>query len=136
MQVRALKEEDYDQILVKWWRQWRWTPPAREMLPDNGRGGFIIYDGDVPVVAGFLYQTNSKMAWVEWVISDFDYKDKDKRKEAISMLLAYLEGLAKAMGKKALYSLLKSKPLIEAYKLAGYESTETGYTEMIKRIWE
>lgn len=134
MQVRKLKKEDYDNILVKWWRQWRWVPPVREILPEDGTAGFIIYDDDIPVVAGFLYDTNSKIAWVEWVISNFDYKDRKKRKEAINTLLVYLEALAKAKDKKVCYSLLKSQGLIEAYKENGYIVSESGYKEMIKVI--
>lgn len=134
MTVRRLKEEDYE-LLKTWWRKWRWTPPVKEILPDNGTGGFIVYDGDIPVVAGFLYDTNSKIAWIEWVISSFDYKDKQGRDDAIKMLLIYLEALAKAKDKKVLYSLLKSKSLIEKYKEMGFSATESGYTEMIK-TWQ
>lgn len=133
MQVRQLKREDYDMLCV-WWRKWRWTPPVRSILPNEGTAGFIVYDEETPVVAGFLYDTNSSIAWVEWVISNFDYKDKKGRKEAIDMLLTYLEALAKVKGKKICYSLLKSKSLIEAYAKNGYIPSETGYTEMIKAI--
>lgn len=133
MTVRKLKEEDYE-TLKEWWRKWRWTPPVKEILPDNGTAGFIVYDGETPVVAGFLYDTNSAIAWVEWVVSNFDYKNKEGRKEAISTLLIYLEALAKVKGKKVCYSLLKSDPLIKLYKEAGYNPTTTGYTEMLKLI--
>ena len=133
MTVRQLKKEDYEMLCV-WWRKWRWTPPVREVLPNEGTAGFIVYDENTPVVAGFLYDTNSSISWVEWVVSNFDYKDKKGRKEAISTLLIYLEALAKAKGKKICYSLLKSKSLIEAYKEQGYSLAETGYTEMIKAI--
>jgi hypothetical protein len=133
MTVRKLKEEDYETLKI-WWRKWRWTPPVKEILPDNGTAGFIVYDEDTPVVAGFLYDTNSSIAWVEWVVSNFDYRDKEGRNEAISTLLVYLEALAKVKGKKVCYSLLKSKSLIEAYKEQGYIPSETGYTEMIKTI--
>lgn len=133
MQVRKLKTEDYDTLAV-WWRKWRWTPPVREILPENGTAGFIVYDGPVPVVAGFLYDTNSSIAWVEWVVSNFDYKDKEGRKEAIQTLLIYLEALAKAKNKKVCYSLLKSKSLINTYKEIGYSASDSGYTEMIKVI--
>jgi len=133
MQVRKLKEEDYETLCL-WWRKWRWTPPIKDILPENGTAGFIVYDGEVPVVAGFLYDTNSKIAWVEWVVSNFDYKDRDGRKEAIQTLLIYLEALAKAKDKKVCYSLLKSKGLIEAYQEQGYQISESGYKEMIKVI--
>ena len=133
MIVRKLKEEDYE-ILKVWWRKWRWAPPIKEVLPDNGTGGFIVYHEGTPVCAGFLYDTNSSIAWVEWVVSNFDFKDREKRKEALQTLLIYLEALAKAKEKKICYSLLKSKSLIELYSEAGYQSAETGYTEIIKVI--
>ena len=59
LNIIPLKESDYDNILCGWWTDWRWTPPSRDFLPDNGKGGFIVYDGDIPVCAGFMYDTNS-----------------------------------------------------------------------------
>ena len=62
--IRELNETDYDDILVDWWLQWGWVPPQRDFLPNNGKGGIIIYDDETPVCAGFMYLTNSKVAWV------------------------------------------------------------------------
>ena len=59
--VRELNETDYESILVKWWKDWRWTPPPKDFLPDNAKGGFIVYDKDIPVCAGYIYVTNSKV---------------------------------------------------------------------------
>ena len=58
--VRPLIAEDYDKTLRQWWFDWRWTPPSRDFLPENGEGGFIVYDEETPVCAGFMYETNSK----------------------------------------------------------------------------
>ena len=60
MEVRKLNSEDYDSILVKWWKDWRWTAPPKDFLPNNGEGGFIVYDKGTPVCAGYMYVTNSK----------------------------------------------------------------------------
>ena len=73
LKVRTLKDSDYDNILVKWWKDWRWTPPSKEFLPENGKGGYIVYDNDIPVCAGFMYLTNSKAVWCDWIISNFKY---------------------------------------------------------------
>jgi len=81
LNILALKENDYEDILCKWWRDWRWNPPKRDFLPENGTGGFIVYDGDVPVCAGFMYTTNSKAAWCDWIISNMEYKDRKKEKK-------------------------------------------------------
>lgn len=136
MNVRKLVETDYDEILTGWWKDWKWTPPEREMLPENGTGGFIIFDEDIPVCAGFLYNTNSNIAWVEFVVSNFNYKDRKKRKWAFTLLLSYLENLSTSIGKKYLYSILKSDSLIKTYEQLGYVKGDNKYQEMIKITWQ
>lgn len=136
MHIRKLNETDYEDILLKWWKDWRWVAPQKDMLPENGSGGFIVYDEDVPVCAGFLYNTNSGIAWCEFVVSNFEYKDRDKRKKALLLLLDTLEQVALSLGKKYLYSVLKSHGLINTYETAGYVKGDKGYQEMIKLIWQ
>ena len=81
--VRYLNKDDYDNILVGWWKSWRWTPPAREMLPQDGTGGVMVSVDGVDVCAGFMYYTNSKTVWIEYIVSNPEFKDRPKRKEAI-----------------------------------------------------
>eukprot|EP01050_Picozoa_sp_SAG11_P037920 SAG11_NODE_15206_length_585_cov_1.479424_2_plen_83_part_01 len=76
-----LQHEDYDNILKGWWKDWGWEAPSRDFLPQDGQGGIMVWDGDTPVCAGFLYNTNSKVAWVDWIISNKEYKES--RKEAL-----------------------------------------------------
>jgi len=65
--ARRLTEKDYNTI-VEWWKSWpEWEPLSQEMLPENGTGGIIIEKEGEPIVAGFLYGTNSKIAWMEWI---------------------------------------------------------------------
>ena len=84
--IRLLNESDYDNTLVKWWQDWRWQAPPKEMLPNNGLGGFMISKEDVNICAGFAYFTNSGIAFCEFIVSNFEYKDKD-RHEAIELLI-------------------------------------------------
>jgi len=53
-------------------------------------GGYMVYDGEIPVCAGFVYVTNSKVGWCDWIISNFNYKDKVKRKEGLKKLISSL----------------------------------------------
>ena len=66
--IKQLEEGDYEKILVNWWNDWGWEPPKKDFLPEDGKGGMIIYDGDIPVCAGFIYVTNSKVAWVQALV--------------------------------------------------------------------
>ena len=59
LQVRKLEETDWE-TLVKWWDSWpEWVNPTKGFLPDNGTGGLMVYKENTPIVAGFLYFTNS-----------------------------------------------------------------------------
>ena len=94
MDIRQLTEEDYDNTLLKWWDQWGFTPPSKSNLPNNGTGGIILSINDTPVCAGFLYETNSGMAWCEFIVTNKEYKESD-RPAAIVKLIESLTILAK-----------------------------------------
>jgi len=134
MIIRKLIESDYDEILVDWWKSWRWTPPSRDFLPENGQGGFIVYDGDTPVCAGFNYLTNSRVGWCEFIISNFDYKEKEKRKDAITILINTIDEVLKISGCKYVFTSVKNKSLTETYKELGYTEGSSNSLEMVKEL--
>ena len=127
--IQPLKEDDYDKVLVKWWKDWRWTPPAKDFLPDKG---YMVYCNDRPVCAGYMYVTNSKVVLLEWIVSNFEVKNKETRKEALLMLIEFVTSVARGIEKKYVYSLLKSPSLIKIYEELGYIKGEGNGQEMIK----
>jgi hypothetical protein len=96
----------------------------------------MVCDEDYPVVAGFLYVTNSSVAWLEFIVSNMEYKHKENRKQAVKLLILTLEQLAKINGKKYIYSTLKSEPLIKSYLECGFVKGTSNSQEMIKIIWQ
>lgn len=132
--IRELNETDYDDILVGWWKQWGWEAPQRDFLPNDGKGGIIIYDDETPICAGFMYLTNSKVAWVDWIISNKEYTKKPQRKDAIKLLVSALTDICKKTGSKYVYALIKNTSLIETYEQLGYIKGDTYNSEMIKLL--
>lgn len=132
--IKRLTDGDYDNILVSWWNDWRWTPPTKDFLPDNGTGGFIVYDGEVPVCAGFAYITNSKVAWVDWIISNKNYTDRVGRRAAIRFLIDSLTDICESVGSKYVYALIKNQHLIKVYEGLGYVKGDSYTSEMIKTL--
>lgn len=129
--IKPLTNDDYDNILCVWWKDWRWTAPVKDFLPETG---YMVYYNDEPICAAYMYITNSDVVLLEWVISNFKFKNKTIRKEALYMLIETITSLSSNLGKKYIYSLLKNKPLIELYKELGYIQGESNATEMIKKI--
>ena len=131
LNIKPLTAADCDEILCEWWKDWRWTPPAKDFLPETG---YMIYYNDEPICAGYVYMTNSNVVLLEWIISNFKFKNKEIRKEALLMLIQTITSLAEGLGKKYIYSLLKNQPLIELYKKLGYLEGDSNATEMIKKL--
>jgi len=130
--ARKLTDNDYE-LLVSWWKWWRWTPIPKNFLPDNGTGGIMIEKDNTPVVAGFIYYTNSDAVVVEWIISNPDYKDKN-RKQAVEVLLNTIEKVCKKQGKQYMFSIGRSKQLVETHKKLGWVVDEKPSYEIVKII--
>ena len=130
--IRELQDTDYEDILVGWWQQWGWEPPQKDFLPNNGKGGIIVYDDETPVCAGYMYLTNSKVAWVDWIISNKEYTKKPQRKDAIKLLVSALTEICKNTGSKYVYALIKNQSLIGTYEELGYIKGDSYTSEMIK----
>lgn len=133
MNIRRLTESDWD-TLVSWWDAWdEWAAPPKEFLPDNGTGGFMVESDDIPIVAGFVYMTNSKAALLEWIISNPDYRNDD-RKQAVELLITAVERVLKDHGIKFIFSIGRNKHLIETHKKLGWTVDETPSHEIVKTI--
>ena len=130
--IRKLNPTDYDNTLVGWWKDWGWDAPAKDFLPDDGEGGLLVLDEDIPVCAGFIYITNSKVAWVDWIISNKNYTNKKKKHSAVGLLVESLTNTCRNNGNKYTYALIKHDGLIKTYENLGYTKGDTYTQEMIK----
>lgn len=132
MEIRLIQDSDYEQYIVPFWNSWNSTPPPKDFLPDIG---FIVFDKDIAVAAGYVYITNSKTCWIEWVCSDKNYTYRKNRKFALLLLLDTLTNICINGGYKYIFAVIKSDPLIKVYEKAGFVKGGTG-TEMFKKINE
>ena len=133
LNIRRLEESDWD-TLVSWWDEWpEWTAPPKDFLPDNGKGGFMVQNNDTPIVAGFLYKTNSKGVLLEWIISNPNYKEED-RQVAIELLINGAENVSKELGYKYMFSIGRNKHLIETHKKLKWTVDKNPSHELIKNI--
>ena len=133
LNIRMLKDSDWN-TLVSWWDNWPdWQNPPKDFLPDNGKGGFMVEKNNQPIVAGFLYITNSKAALLEWIVSNPEYRDDD-RKQAIELLIEGAENVCKKQGIKYVFSIGRNKSLIEIHKNLGYQVDENPSHEITKKL--
>jgi len=133
MKVRSLKQDDYN-TLKEWWSFWRFPAPSLFILPDYGLGGIMIQNDDNEDLAcGFIYDTNSHIAWVEYIVSNPKANKKD-REEGVLKLLEELSLECSKRGYKVIFSSLKHEGLINKYIQSGFEIGTKGTSELIKLI--
>jgi hypothetical protein len=130
LQYRQLTENDYQEFLVKWWTDNRFTPPPIDFLPNNGKDGIVVFDADTKtnVAAGFIYITNSEVAWIEFIVSNFEVKDKQLRKQSIEFLI---NQLVVSSNKKYFFTSIKNPSLIKHFTNSGFIIGSQNTTELI-----
>ena len=133
LNIRALEAQDWE-TLETWWKSWKdWTPPPKDFTPNHGTGGFMVYKEDKPIVAGFVYLTNSKVSYLELIVSDPEYREDD-RIDAIKLLITESEEFVKSMGYKYFLTIGRHKNLIETHKKLGWKTDKENSIELIKNL--
>jgi hypothetical protein len=132
MNTRTLTESDYE-ILTNWWKAWGWPILVKDMLPDNGTGGIMVENKGENIVAGFLYWSNSKLVWLDWIISN-PKVSRDIRQEAIKKLILTAERMTKEAGSKYMMSISRSNSLLKTHEQMGWNVDKTPSHEMVKII--
>jgi hypothetical protein len=131
LNTRRITEKDWS-MLCSWWKGHNWPIPNNDALPENGTGGIIIEENNKPVIAGFIFKTNSKGCWLEFIISDPDYKDD--RTHIIDKLIDDAEKIAIDMGFKYMLFIGKSNGIRKSMRNKGWlEDPQPSY-ELMKKI--
>ena len=130
--LRSLTEEDYE-VICDWWTKWEWPVLPKELLPQDGLGGFMVEKNKKPIVAGFVYLTNSKGAWFDYIVSDPSYREND-RNHAVELLISGAEQFCVDLGIKTILHIGRSKGLINKFNKLGWFVDKTPSYEIMKRI--
>ncbi len=122
--IRKIELEDYKYI-NKWWVEQGFQPVSVEVLPMNGLGGLIV-EKEKPIAAAYLYLTNSKMGYIDNLISDPKYISKD-RFDVILELMAACKKMAEDVGCLDMWAITNNRGILKRCKTLGYNVTETNY---------
>jgi hypothetical protein len=129
--VNKLQEEDYNKF-VNWWIFMRFPVPPKESLPNNGLGGIKLTDENgIDCCVGYLFETNSNLAWLEFIVANPNIKDNDIRHKMLVELIATLTLQARNKGFKAVFASISNENLIKKYLEVGYIASKIKTTELI-----
>lgn len=116
--IRNIKEEDY-RYINKWWKNMHLPIPKPILLPENGLGGLII-EKEKPIAAAYIYLTNSTMGYIDYLISDPEYRSRDKYKLLEKLIRNCVEH-CKSLGFKVVWAMVQNKHLINMCLDGGWE---------------
>ena len=123
--IRPIKEEDYV-FINEWWKDIGKAPPPRNLLPENGLHGLMACKGGRPIVCNYIYLTNSKFAYSDYMISDTNYKGRD-RYDIVLELMNMSIGAAWELGYEDFWFITKSKGMLKRCKALGVKVSEDPY---------
>ncbi len=121
--------EVYVSTIKKWWFTRRNLVLPTETMSDYG---FMVLSDDRPVCAMFFYPTiGCDMALLGWPIASVE-TDVGMRKQALELLVAACENLAKTLGYKVLVSYASTGAMKENMATFGYLVGDTNCDNYIK----
>jgi len=98
----CLNEPDYH-LVIKWLTSWKFEALPRNMLSEYGA---IVSKDGVDLCSGWLYQSDSKIAWIEWVVINKE-APKNLRNGCVDFLYDTLFSKAKELGFDVVMSFVK-----------------------------
>lgn len=129
MDIRPYTDKDYE-TLAFWWTVHKWPAVPKEALPSTG---LVVSGPDGPICAGFIYQTDSTIAWLEWVVAK-PLCDRILRSNALDQLIPALLAEAHKLGKLQVFSSVHHPALLKRYKKFGAIEAENSMTNVIWRL--
>jgi len=130
MQARYFEvSKDYATI-ANWWNGHNWPIVAPDFLP---KLGLIIEDEEHKYCCGWLYRTDSLIAWVEFIVSNPKAPMK-KRSEAINLLIEELLQKARQMGYGCVFTSVSQKGLMRRFAKQGFVVGDTNITQMTRKF--
>lgn len=131
MKAVSYQEAEHYELICSWWTVHKWPQIPSNHLPKTG---FVIYDlANEPIIAGFVYKTDSAFGLFEFIVSNPN-KHGLIRDMALEQLTSAVVKYSKGAGIKSLFSSVINPSLIKKLVSNGFQVTDTSMTNLIRRI--
>lgn len=128
MRIRKFDATTDWAMVEQWWLAHRWPPIPPPIL--STFGVVVGAPAGEDWCAGWLYRTDSKIGWIEWLVSNPKATSTNVH-DGLVMLIDVLKAESKRRGDMMLFGALKTRGLIRLYKNLGFQETDSGMTHMV-----
>ena len=118
-------------VIKDWWKIWDEPIPRQEDLPNNGLGGLVLERDNILIAVSFIYLTNSKTAYLSYLISD---PKKPLGKVEQEMLTDACLAKAKDWGCTSVFVITKLDGLISRLTDYGFGFSKKEYANGFCRL--
>jgi hypothetical protein len=118
MELISFRPEQYE-LVAKWWKAHDWQSVPEAFL---SKTGLLIYDGDIPRAAIWIYRTDSPIMMAEWLVVNPDNTARQSY-AAIKELLENVKLIADSAG-AYLMTFLQNESLVKTFKKQGFHVEE------------
>jgi len=101
MDIRSFNKQKDFKTLCSWWDDWGLFKHHQDGLSENG---IIVSKNGVDICSGFVYSTDSHIAWIEFVTMNKN-TTKKQREGVLEKLMDALVDKAKSMGFRLIMGL-------------------------------
>lgn len=120
---------EHHPTLASWWEAHGWPVIPMSSLPARG----LLVGEENPVVAGFLYITDSDIGIMEWIVSD-PKSSIFERSKSLDYLIEELCTLGKTLGCRLLLTFLKHDGLMKRVEKLGFVQTDKAMTHFGREL--
>lgn len=122
-------EKKHMPTLMAWFRDYGWHAPE-PLLPPTG---FVVTHLGEPRAAGWLYNMDGPVAFMEYIVADpnLTYEERGK---ALDMLIERLSHYAKEQGYAHVFTVCRHDRLISRYKRHGFVVGDEDMTTLVRNL--
>lgn len=133
MKLRDYKGEEDFKEFTKWWEFWRWKDRVDpQVFPDIG---FVIEKDGLNLCAGWLYVTNSLVAFLGFIVAN-PYAPRKDVDEGLDFLIECLSQRALKEGKRLVMTTVNSPSLAKRLGKLGYVESGANLKQFIRLKWQ
>ena len=127
--IKYSQLEHYD-IISQWWKAHNWPVIPQDHLP---KCGYIVYMQDTPIIAGFVYKTDSAFCLFEFIVANPEITGI-KRSMAFDFLVEAVVEYSIEIGAKSLFISATNEGLMKKLQKNSFIKTDTNMTNFIRRL--